>query len=180
MRLRSLLLILTSVLAVRFVHAQTAAAQPQSVNDEVMKSETISVDYDAPNAIVTAFEANNFHSGTSARSLAAMAILLVGKGKVDRQVFEWHPSRRVHNREIWPEIEAQPGYKFADVLTALKYALKLPDRQLQYPLVILFDHRGQCYCLFLDRLGGRRLADVYRATLNLPYRKSCRFLLIRQ
>jgi hypothetical protein len=60
MRLRLLSLILTAMfLAVTFVHTQTAAAQPQPASDEVTKSETISVDYDEANAIITAFEAKN-------------------------------------------------------------------------------------------------------------------------
>jgi hypothetical protein len=176
MRLRFLFLT-AMFLGVTLLHAQTAAAE-QPVNNEVMKSETISVDYDEANAIITAFEAKNAGWRGGAKYLATTQV--AGKGKVNHQVFEWHPNRVVHNRELWPKIEAQPGYKFADVLTAMKYALDLPDRQMQYPVAILFEQNSRPYCLYLDRLEGRPQVDVFRLSLDLGYRKSFRFLLVHE
>jgi hypothetical protein len=107
-------------------------------------------------------------------------IQVAGKGKVNHQACEWHPNHRVRNRELWPKIEARSGYKLADVLTVMKYALELPDRQMQYRLAILFEQNGRPYCLYLDRLSGRPRVDVFRITLDLPYRQSFRFLLDRE
>lgn len=151
----------------------------RELNSQVMESETISVDYDEANAIITAFEANNF--GSKWVNLDLTTIQVAGHGKVDHRVFEWHPGRVVYNREIWPNLKkAKPGYKFADLLTALKYAFKLPDRQLQYPLVILFEHLGQLCFLFLNRIDGRRGVSVSRGCLDSHWSGLCRFLLVRE
>lgn len=151
----------------------------RDLDAEVMESEMISVDYDEANAIVTAFDANNFRSKWVDLDLATIQV--AGSGKVDHQVFEWHPNRVIYNREIWPNLKkAKPGYKFADFLTALKYALKLSDRQLQYPLVILFEHNGLLYCLILGRVDGRRLVGVLRDNLGGYWLEYCRFLLVRE
>ena len=63
----------------------------RQLNGDVMESETISVDYDEPNAIVSAFAANNFGSKWVDVDLAAIQV--AGSGKVDHAVFEWHPNR---------------------------------------------------------------------------------------
>jgi hypothetical protein len=142
------------------------------------------VDYDEPNAIIAAFEANSFGSKWVAVDLAAIRV--EGKGKVDHKVFEWHPNRVVYNREIWPHEKlkkAKPGYKFADFLTVLKYALKLPDRQMQHPLIILFEINGQLCYLYLRRYGDLRYANVSRDRLGRlvsPWHEACRFLLVRE
>jgi hypothetical protein len=172
----------------------TAVGYAQQQPDEVMKSETVSVDYGAPNAVIVAFAANQFYrSPQGAVGLIGAASLRrnltnsqsMGTGTVNREVFEWFPDRTLHNRDIWPEIEAKPGYQFADILTALQYALKFPDRQLQYPLVIMFvqdEQSDKHFVLCLDRIRGKRTADVFRVSLNLPWSRGrhFRFLLVKK
>lgn len=151
----------------------------RELSGEVMESETISVDYDEANAIIAAFEANNFGSKWVDVDLATIQV--VGKGKVDHKVFEWHPGRVVYNRELWPNPKAaKPGYKLADFLTALKYALKLSGRQMQYPLVILFKINGQLCDLYLYRCGDLRSVRVFRGRLGGIWSERCRFLVVRE
>ena len=154
----------------------------RELDGEAMESDTVSVDYEEANAIVAAFEANQF--GSEYVDLDLATIQVAGSGKADHQVFEWHPNRVVYNREIWPHDKlkkTKPGFKFADFLTALKYALKLPGRQLDHPLVILFEHSGGPWYLVLYRVGGGRYAHVRR---NVPWwqmgRGRVRFLLVRE
>ena len=153
----------------------------RELNGQVMESETVSVDYDEANATIAAFEANKF--GSKWVDLDLATIQVGGSGKVDHKVFEWHPNRVVYNREIWPHDKlkkVKPGYKFADFLTALKYALKVPDRQLDHPLVILFEHNGRLCYLYLRRDGVERRVGVNRTSLGGSWRGGCRFLLVRE
>lgn len=119
------------------------------LNGEIMESATIFVDYDEPNAIVTAFEANNFESKLVELDLATIQV--AGSGKVNHQVFEWDTGRISSNRDVWPKPKDRPSFKYADFLTALKYALKLPDRQMQHGLIIPFEHDGKPCHLIIRR-----------------------------
>lgn len=153
----------------------------RQLESEVMGSETIPVDYDELNSIVAAFEANKFGSKWVDVELATIQV--AGSGKVDHKVYEWHPNRIVYNREIWPQAnlkKVKPGYKFADFLTALKYALKVPDRQLDHPLVILFELNGKLCYLCLSRRVGLRVVFVNRTRLGHYWLAICRFLLVRE
>ena len=153
----------------------------RELNASIMESETISVDYDEASGVVAAFEANKF--GDKWVDLNLSTIQVAGKGKVDHKVFEWHLNRVVYNREIWPHEKlkkVKPGYKFADFLTALKYALKVPGRQLDHPLVILFEHNGRLCYLLLRRIGDSRRVDVRRDLLGIRWGGDVRFLLVRE
>ncbi len=153
----------------------------RELNASIMESETIPVDYDEPNAILAAFEANDF--GNKWVELDLATIQVAGKGKGSHKVFEWHPNRVLSNREIWPKNnlnKIKPGYKFADPLTALKYALKVPHRQFQHPLVILFELEGLLWYLDLDKDEDLRHVCITRAYFDNSWRNNVRFLLIRE
>ncbi len=115
----------------------------------------IPVDYGEPNAIAKAIDEGKFE--WKYVGLAPESIPLVGAGKVNREVHEVPFDKIMYNcdlpnalKERGKELGYANGFKFADPLTALRYAATLPDRQRKYPLAILFtDVNGQLWYLYL-------------------------------
>lgn len=125
------------------------------------------VDYSKPDAIARAIEENNFDS--KYLGLQASEIPLVGNGKVGREVHEVHFGKTMYNRDLPATLKAhgislgyKKGFRFPDPLTTLLYALKLPDRQRQHPLAILFEVNGRLFYLYLFEHARGRLLGVGR------------------
>ena len=115
----------------------------------------VEVDYDAPNAIATAISDGNF--GGKYLGLKPDEIPLFGSGQATPEVKEVCLGRRALTSEVLAHLD-ENGYKFADPLTALRYAIELPDRQCQNPMAIVFKVYNQLWCLVLsDGSEGRHL-----------------------
>ena len=144
----------------------------------------IPVDYDSADAINAAITENDF--GSKYVSVDTSKIPLGGTGQVDEEVHEVHFGKRMYNRDL-PEALKQRGvesgfklgFKFANFLTALKFALKHPGKQLEYPLVILFyDVNGQLCYLYLYEDDGERDLSVNPDNPGDYWRDYVRFLAV--
>lgn len=147
---------------------------------EIIDMVAIHSDYTALNAIAKALDDNRFD--TKYLELRPEQIPLMGSGEVDHEVGEVHLNQYLTTREVMAKIDER-GYKFADPLTALLYALKLPDRQRQHPLVILFeDSTGRICYLILGGDGLERNVHGNRDSLDdrRPWRWYYRFLVVRK
>ena len=129
-------------------------------------------------AIVQAIEANHFDSEYVDLSLDQ--IPLIRSGSVEHEVHEVHFDRVMFNRDLLLPDALGSGMQFADSLTALQYALKLPDRQRHYPLVVLFEVAGQLWCLRLSGVAGERRLRVDRVGPDGNWGPVCRFLTVRK
>src|SRR3989344_2772901 len=137
----------------------------------------ISVSY-VPGAIAQAIEANHFDS--KYLDLSPDQIPLIGSGSVEHEVHEVHFDRVMFNRDLLLPDALGSGMQFADPLTALHYALKLPNRQRYYPLFVLFEVGGQLWCLCLHGAASERWLRVDRLGLNGNWLPGCRFLAVRK
>lgn len=144
---------------------------------EIVDMVAIHCNYGEENAIAKAIDDNHFDA--KYLDLKPEQIPLVGKGEVDHEVGEVHLNQYITTREVIAKIDER-GYKFADPLTALRYALKLPDRQRQYPLAVIFEINGQLWCLVLLRDGSKRRVFVNRCNLDDYWDEDYRFLVVRK
>ncbi len=134
---------------------------------------TIHSDYAAPSAIEKALRENFFDS--LFLDLEPKQIPLVGEGEADHLVHEVHLNKCLEIHRICAEIDER-GYKFADPLTAILYALKLPDRQLEYPLCVFFKrNRRLWYIIFGKNCYGRTM-DVRRCISTGTFGEAYRYL----
>lgn len=142
------------------------------------------VDYDLSNAIAKAIEEAGFdwkYLGLSPEDMP-----LVGTGQVEHEVHEVHFGKVMYNRDLPNALKERGkalgfpnGFKFADVLTAIRYACALPDQQRKYPLGILFtDAKGRLWCLYLHEDGRERYLLVYRRGPVSHWDESVRFLVV--
>ncbi len=147
------------------------------IEAEIVDMVSIRTNYDAPNAIANAIEGNRFDEKYLA--LKPEQIPIVGSGEVDHEVGEVHFNEHLINRDVIAMIDGR-GYRFADPLTTLLYAIKLPDRQGQYPLAVIFEIDGQQWFMILDRGGSGRCVDVVRSGLSVVWPGTYRFLVVRK
>ncbi len=146
----------------------------------------ISVDYDQPDAIAKAVEANGFVGKNVFMGIPVEKIPIVGRGQMEHPVREIHFGKVMWNRNLPGALKARgvelgfkQGFKFADPLTSLWYALKLPERQRKYPLGILFyDTDGELCFLFLDVDDDGRSLYVNRINPDDSWLDDMRFLAV--
>jgi hypothetical protein len=137
----------------------------------------ISVDYAAENAIAKAIEDGRFNKYVD---IDVADIPLGGTGEGKHEVFELHLNRTIYSRDLPDELDRNK-VAFADPLTALGYAAKLPDRQRKYPLAILFtNNSGQLCYLILDEFDGGRSLSVDRESSSGNWGEGVRFLVVRK
>lgn len=144
----------------------------------------IPVNYDEPDAIAKAIDDNAF--GDKYVYVEPANIPLGGTGETVEQVHEVHFGKIMYNRDLPAALKARGvelgfplGFKFANPLTALRYAKKFPEKQLEQPRGILFyDKSGRLCCLYLDEDGGGRVLDVGRGSPGGIWRGSVRFLVV--
>ena len=144
----------------------------------------VPVNYDELEAIAKAIEENKF--GWKYVGLDPAKIPLIGTDQVVREVHEVHFGRVMYNRDLpnalkqrGEELGYKGGFKFADLLTALRFACANPDRQKKYPLAILFtDKNGQLWCLYLDEDSDGRNLNVNQSALAYYWLENVRFLVV--
>jgi hypothetical protein len=150
----------------------------EQIAEDTTGSVVVPVNYDKKDAIAAAIQAANLD--WKYVGLEVSEIPLVGRGNVQRRVFEKHFGKIMYNRDLLMP-DALGNLVFADPLTALLYACKLPDRQREYPLVILFnDNNGQLWYLILGGSVGGRFLYVYRDYLGGYWDDGCRCLAVRK
>ena len=143
----------------------------------------VPVDYAAPNAVQAAIEENRF--AKTYIYVEVSDIPLCGEGEAVEMVREVHFDKVMYNRDL-PEalkqrgIEAgfANGYKFANPLTALKFAKKNPDKQKEYPFGILFYIGKQLCCLCLGAGGEGRRVRVDKGYPDGYWLEAVRFLVV--
>jgi len=126
----------------------------------------VPVNYDEPEAIASAIETAKFD--WKYVGLSPEEIPLIGTGQVMSEVREVHFGRVMYNRDLpnalkqrGEELGYKGGFKFADPLTALRFACAKPDQQRKHPLVILFtDKNGRLWYLYLYEDDGERRLSV--------------------
>ena len=128
-----------------------------------------------PNAIAMAIDENHFDA--TCLNLAPEQIPLMGSGEVEHEVSALHLNEYLTTREVMAKVDER-DFKFADPLTTLLYALKLPDRQRQYPIITLFEVNGQLWYLLLEGDVGGRDLRVDRYDLDGRLNGRCRFLVV--
>lgn len=150
----------------------------EQIATEIAKSFVIPVNYDEPNAIVQAAEAGKFDYKNT--NVEFDDIPLGGTGEAENEVLELHLNRTVYSHDLPAELDSRE-LEFADPLTALMYAVKLPDRQREYPLGILFNNKqGQlCYLALGEDLDGRGLS-VRSEPPGGRWHTGYRFLVVRK
>jgi septum formation topological specificity factor MinE len=144
---------------------------------EIIDMVAIHVNYSEENAIAKAIEDGHFND--KYLDLKPEEIPLIGSGEADHEVGELHLNEYLTTRDVMVKVDEQ-GFKFADPLTALRYAVKLPERQRQYPLAILFEAAGRLWFLILDRNADERGLIVYRCYLDRGWGGRYRFLVVRK
>lgn len=150
----------------------------EQIASEVADSFMISVNYDQVDAIAKAVEAGKFDYKYINVDLDDVP--LVGTGQADNEVLELHLGRQIYSRDLPAELDSRE-LEFADPLTALLYAVKLPDRQRKYPLGILFTNKkGRLCYLVLREGGGGRDLRVRRGGPGDYWGDDCRFLVVRK
>lgn len=71
--------------------------------------------------------------------------------------------------------------RFASPLTALRYATKYPEKQLQYPLAVFFEVDNQIWCLILGNEDSERTLRVEQLDLDTDeFVNFFRFLVVDQ
>ena len=141
-------------------------------------------EYDESEAIARAIEAAEFDEKYV--RLASVQIPLVGTGRVVREVHEVHFGRVMYNRDLpnalkerGEELGFKNGFKFADPLTALRFAGTNPNQQRKYPLAILFtDHACQLWSLCLHGHSGGRHLNICRSGPDDNWHGLVRFLAV--
>ncbi len=143
----------------------------------------VPVNYDLPNVIATAIDANNFGYKYVYPNVAD--IPLGGTGEALEQVREVGFGKVIYNRDLPEALKKKGqedgfvnGYVFANPLTALLWALKNPDVQKDHPLGILFYIGGRLYYLILGSGGGERGLDVHWDLPGGGWREGVRFLAV--
>lgn len=143
----------------------------------------IPVNYEL-NAIAQAIEAGKFDDKFV--SVPLNEIPLVGTGQTIQLVREVHFNREMYNRDLpdalkdsGQQLGFKAGFKFADPLTALRFAGINPDRQKKYPLGILFTStEGQLCSLYLYGYASKRRLYVNQSDPVDLWRESVRFLAV--
>ena len=144
---------------------------------EIIDMVAIHANYGEENAIAKAIEDGHFDN--KYLDLKPEQIPLVGSGEADHEVGELHLNQYLTTREVMVKVDEQ-GFKFADPLTALRYAVKLPERQRQYPLAILFEVKVLLWCLVLFGGADKRALGVGRCGLGSCWSGDYRFLVVRK
>lgn len=144
---------------------------------------SVPVNYGEPDAIAKAIETAGFDKKYLGIPLAD--IPLVGKGQVVHEAREAHFGRVMYNcdlpaavKERGQELGFKAGFKFADPLTALRFACANRDRRRDYPLVIVFYSGGNFYCLYFHEESGRRKLYVGRRYQDGIWSARARFLVV--
>jgi hypothetical protein len=156
-----------------------------SANTAGSNSFVIPVDYDQPNAIATAIEDGRFDDNFL--GIDPSQVRLSGRGKAAHEVFEYCFGKMIYTLDLLAEFR-KPDFtlKFADPLTALRYAAKLPDQQRKHTLAILFENNSlfeklQIFDLILDAtVDGNRSLFIDSHPLGSHWDENQRFLCVRK
>ena len=143
----------------------------------------VPVNYGVENAIQAAIDENDFANTYIYVDVAS--IPLIGTGETVEQVREVCFDKVMYNRDLpaalmQKGIEAgfKNGYKFANPLTSLLYALKHQQKQVEAPRGILFYIGKQLCYLYLDADGSKRHVRVLKDDPDYYWSKSVRFLVV--
>ncbi len=93
-------------------------------------------------------------------------------------VKEMHLNAYLTTRNAMARVNEE-GKKFASPLTALRYVAKYPSRQLEYPMVVIFEIDGWFWGIFFGRRGSvLRGLDVDHFNFSRMWHHSFRFLVV--
>jgi hypothetical protein len=141
------------------------------------------VNYGAPEAVIRAIEEAKFD--WKKVNLSPNNIPLVGAGQVVHEVYEVNFGKIIYNSDLPNALKESGkkfgfanGFKFADPLTALRYACAFPDQQRKYQIAILFNAEGHRWVLCLDESDGKRGLRVHEFSLCGYWAENIRFLAI--
>lgn len=145
------------------------------IASEVADSLVISVNYHEVDAVANAIKAGAFDKRYV--DIDIDDIPLQGSGQVEREVFELHLGRAISSKGLLAELDSREA-TFADPLTALRYAVKLPN--LYHPLGILFDSKKGLFCNMVLLGYGKRQLFVHAGNPDDPWNERCGFLVVRK
>jgi len=143
----------------------------------------VAVNYALPNAIRQTVDDNNFDYKYVYVDLDQ--IPLNGTGEVVEQVHEVAFGEVMYNRDLPAALKRkgqdagfENGFKFANPLTALRYAKENPEKQIEAPRGILFYIGEQLCYLYLDSDVSVRGLGVYKGYPGDDWGKSVVFLCV--
>lgn len=167
----------TGLIVALFVTFGFAQSTPPRRASELSAPVPVVVDYSTEDTLTKAIEAANF--SFKFITLDPKDVPMAGRGKVELEVYELRLHRTVGDAELAATVEKE-GLVFADPLTVLAYATKLPDRQWQYPLGVLFrDKQGRACYLVLTWIRERGLA-ITTSDIDGGWDDRCRFLVLKK